>query len=143
MIKLTLEKAAKQKINPYFKIYFWNVPELGMETYSEEIIKNSDLELIKTYLIGFYVLQEKIKNKKILASDLRVEQERRNSIEKPLLKYFYDINDILSIQVALKNEHKDLPDISNIKLEYVKYFDEYGEEYNIKIQLLGEILKDF
>jgi hypothetical protein len=143
MIKLTLEKAAKQKTIPYFKIYFWNIPERGMKTYSEQIIKTSDLELIKRYVIEFYILQEKIKNKKFFASDLRVVETIRNSIEKPLSKYFYDINDTLSIQLALENKNQDLPDISNIDLEYVKYFDEYGEEYNVKIQLLSEILKDF
>ena len=143
MIKLTLEKAVKPKINPYFEIYFWNVPERGMKTYSKEFIKTSDLELIKRYLIEFYLLQEKIKNKTIFASDLRVVETLKNTIEKPFSKYFYDINDTLSIQIALENKHKDLPDISNIELEYVRYFNEYGEEYNIKIQLLGDILKDF
>jgi len=49
----------------------------------------------------------------------------------------------LSIRLVIENEHKDLPDISNIDLKYVKYFNEYGEEYNIKIQQLSEILKDF
>lgn len=141
MIKLKLNEKPNKKIEPYFKVRHLNVPMRGMETYVDKKIKSE--EEVISYLIGFFRLQNKIKN--IKESEIRIEEFVKNSIEKPYTKYFYNIdNSNQSIQIILENEnYKDFSNIANIKLEYVKYFDEYGQEYDVEVQKLSELLDNF
>lgn len=143
MIKITLEKAKPQKVQPYFEIYFWNIPKRGMKLYSKEKIESDDIKVLEDYLVNWYILQEKIKNKEITANELTVTEISRNSYESPYIKHTYEPTENVSIPVVLEDEHLTLPNISNIELEYVKYFDEYGVEYNINVKKFNEILEEF
>ena len=142
MIKLKFKKAIKPKVLPYFEVRFWNIPRNGMKTYTLEKINGNNKDQLKEYIAGFFTLQHKIKNNKILFSDLKIEKTVKNSIET-YTKYFYKVSKIFSIQVALENEHKNTPEICSVELDCVKYFDEYGEEYNIEVQLISELLEKF
>ena len=138
MLKLSLEQVGKIKTTPYFEIRYWNIPKDSMKTYTEIEIESNDLSEAKRYLTHLFLLKRKIEKKEILVNDLE-----KIIVKSDYSKYFYKVDDELKIEVVLKNEHKDNPDIVDIDLWYAKYFDEYGVEYNIKIEEISEILEKF
>ena len=144
MIKLSLEKCEPKKVKPYFELYWWNIPNSGgMKTYSKEILKNITLADLQNYLSHWYFLQNGIKTKTLTADMLHTVTKKQNSVEPSYTKYFYKVNEDFLIPVALEDKHQDLPNIVNIELEYVKFFNEYGEEYNVKVQTFEEVLEKF
>lgn len=138
MLKLSLEQVGKVKATPYFEIRYWNIPKDSMKTYTEIEIESNNLSEAKRYLTHLFLLKRKIEKKEILVNDLE-----KIIVKSDYSKYFYKVDDELKIEVVLKNEHKDNPDIADIDLWYAKYFDEYGVEYNIKIEEISEILEKF
>lgn len=138
MLKLSLEQVGKIKTTPYFEIRYWNIPKASMKTYTEIEIESNDLSEAKRYLTHLFLLKRKIEKKEILVSDLE-----KIIVKSDYSKYFYKVDDELKIEVVLENEHKDNPDIVDVDLWYAKYFDEYGVEYNIKIEEVSEILEKF
>lgn len=138
MLKLSLEKVSKSKVQPYFKIRYWNIPEDSMKTYKEIEIESNDLSEAKRYLTHLFLLKRKIEKKEILVNDLE-----KIRIKSNYLKYFYKVDDELEIEVALKHTHKNKPDIVNIEFDYAKYYDEYGVEYNIKIEEVSKLIENF
>lgn len=135
MLKLSLEKVKKVKTTPYFEIRYWNIPKTSMKTYTEIEIESNNLSEAKRYLTHLFLLKRKIEKKEILVNNLE-----KIIVKSDYSKYFYKIDDELKIEVVLENEHKDIVDID---LWYAKYFDEYGVEYNIKIEEVSKILENF
>jgi hypothetical protein len=106
-------------------------------------INGDDIEVLRAYLSVFLIIQERIKNKKLFSYDLIVTEKQLNSIEKPIKKHFYHNNENIAIPLILEDEYSGSTEICNIELEYVKYFDEYNVEHNVKVQKLSEILEKF
>ncbi len=138
MLKLSIERAENTKKQPYFEIRYWNIPKESMNTYTKVIIESNDLLEAKRYLTHLFLLKRKIEKKEILINDLE-----KITVKNYYLKYFYKVDDELKIEVVLENEHKDNPDIAEVDLWYAKYFDEYGVEYDIKIEEVSEVLEKF
>ena len=138
MLKLSLEQVGKVKTTPYFEIRYWNIPKTSMKTYTEIEIESNNLSEAKRYLTHLFLLKRKIEKKEILVNDLE-----KIIVISDYSKYFYKVDGELKIEVVLENEHKNNPDIVDIDLWYAKYFDEYGVEYNIKIEEVSKILENF
>ena len=49
----------------------------------------------------------------------------------------------MKIEVQIKEEYSTNPEIVNIDFWYAKYFDEYGVEYDIKIEEISKVLEKF
>ena len=141
MLKLSLEKVVLPRVQPYFEISHWNIPKDSMKTYTKNVIETSDLSIAKRYLTHLFLLKEKIKNQTISVKDLK-QIIKQNTVGTTDVIYVYEIDEDLSIELSLENEYKN-PEIKNIDLYYAKYYDEYGVEYDIKIEEISELLKKF
>lgn len=138
MLKLSLEKVNKVKIQPYFEICYWNVPKDSIKTYKKVSFKSNDLSKAKRYLTHLFLLKRKIEKKEISVDDLEKVVVKSN-----YSNYFYKVDEEIKIEVVLKSNHNLNKEVVNIDLWYAKYFDEDGIEYNIKIEEISKILEKF
>tara|TARA_Y100001956_G_C4118290_1_gene186043 strand:- start:1787 stop:2215 length:429 start_codon:yes stop_codon:yes gene_type:complete len=142
MLKLSIERAENTKKQPYFEIRYWNIPKESMNTYTKVIIESNDLLEAKRYLTHLFLLKRKIKNKEISINDLTI-REYEDISGFPSFECFYEIDSELKIEVQIKEEYSTNPEIVNIDFWYAKYFDEYGVEYDIKIEEISKVLEKF